>query len=83
MIFQFVLRCLLVARKKNLTGVSTGLTGGWKNLHPTGRSTRLVSIPASLDLLKSMLKHLSYLIHVKKIVVKLHPPNVQKREKLR
>ena len=47
-IFQLVLRCLLVARKKNLTGISTGLTGRSKNLdptgNPTGRSTRPVSI---------------------------------------
>ena len=43
-IFRLVLRCLLVARKENLTGVSTGLTGRSKNLDPTGRSTRLVSI---------------------------------------
>ena len=31
-----MLRCVLVARKKNLTGVSTGLTGRSKNLDPTG-----------------------------------------------
>ena len=31
-----MLRCLLVARKENLTGVSTGLTGRSKNLDPTG-----------------------------------------------
>ena len=44
-------RCLLVARKKNLTGVSTGLTDPSKNLdpthYPTGRSTRPVSLPAA------------------------------------
>ena len=34
-IFRLVLRCLLVARKENLTGVSTGLTGRSKNLDPT------------------------------------------------
>ena len=43
--------CLLDARKENLTGVSTGLTGRSKNLDPTGnpigRSTRPVSISAS------------------------------------
>ena len=37
-------RCLLVARKVNLTGFSTGLTGWSKNLDPTGPSTRPVSI---------------------------------------
>ena len=35
-IFRLVLRCILVARKVNLTGVSTGLTGRSKNLDPTG-----------------------------------------------
>ena len=43
-VFRLVLKCLLVARKKNLTGVSTGLNGRSKNLDPTGRSTRPVSI---------------------------------------
>ena len=33
---RLVLRCLLVARKENLTGFSTGLTGRSKNLDPTG-----------------------------------------------
>ena len=46
--FRLVLRCLLVAKKENLTGFSTGLTGRSKNLdltgNPTGRSTRPVSI---------------------------------------
>ena len=46
-IFRLVIRCLLVARKDNLTGVSTGLNGRSKNLdptgNPTGRSTELVS----------------------------------------
>ena len=46
--FGLELRCRLVARKDNLTGVSTGLTGRSKNLdptgNPTGRSTRPVSI---------------------------------------
>ena len=45
-IFWLVLRCLLVARKENLTGFSTGLIGRSKNLDPTGRLTRLVSICA-------------------------------------
>ena len=31
-----MLRCLLVARKENLIGVSTGMTGRSKNLDPTG-----------------------------------------------
>ena len=35
-IFRLVLRCLLVARKENSTGFSTGLTGRSKNLDPTG-----------------------------------------------
>ena len=35
-IFRLVLRCLLVARKENLTGFSTGLTGRSKNLDPNG-----------------------------------------------
>ena len=47
-IFRLVFRCLLVARKANLTGISTGLTGRLKNLdptgNPTGRSTRLVPV---------------------------------------
>ena len=48
-IFRLVLiRCLLVARKENLTGFSTGLTNRSKNLdrtgNLTGRSTRPVSI---------------------------------------
>ena len=43
-IFRLVLRCLLVARKENLTGFSTGLTGRSKNLDPTGRSTRPVPV---------------------------------------
>ena len=55
-IFRLLLRCFLVARKDNLTGVSTGLTGRSKNLDPTGnrlagrpdrcQSTRPVSISA-------------------------------------
>ena len=39
-----MLWCLLVARKENSTGFSTGLTGRSKNLDPTCRSTRPVSI---------------------------------------
>ena len=38
-IFRLVLRCLLVARKDNWTGFSTGLTGRSKNLDPTGNPT--------------------------------------------
>ena len=34
-----MLKCLFVARKENLTGVSTGLTGRSKNLDPTGNPT--------------------------------------------
>ena len=45
-----MLTCLLVARKDNLTGFSTGLTGRLKNLDPTGnppgRSTRPATRPA-------------------------------------
>ena len=46
--FRLVLRCLLVARKENSTGFSTGLTGRSKNLdqtgNPTGRWTRPVPV---------------------------------------
>ena len=46
-----MLRCLLVARKGNLTGFSTGLIGRSKNLdptgNPTGRSTQPVFISKS------------------------------------
>ena len=38
-----MIRCLLVARKEDLTGVSTGLTGRSKNLDPTGLSTQWVT----------------------------------------
>ena len=38
-IFRLVLRCILVARKDNLTGFSTGLTNRSKNLDPTGNPT--------------------------------------------
>ena len=34
-----MLRCVLVARKENLTDVPTGLTGWSKNLDPTGNPT--------------------------------------------
>ena len=48
LLFWLVLKCLLVAIKENLTGLSNGLTGRSKNLDPTGnpigRSTRPVSI---------------------------------------
>ena len=47
-VFRLVLRCFFAARKKNLTGVSIGLTDQWKNLYltcnPTDRSNRPVSI---------------------------------------
>ena len=54
-IFRLMLRCLLVGRKENLTGFSTGLTGRSKNLdptgNPTGRSTRPVPVdPTSFHL---------------------------------
>ena len=50
-IFRLVFRCLLVARKDNLTGISTGLTGRSKNLDPTGRSNRPVPVdPAGFHL---------------------------------
>ena len=46
-----MLRCLLVGRKENLTGVSTGLTCRSKNFDPTGRSTRPVPVnPAGFHL---------------------------------
>ena len=38
-IFRLVLRCLLVARKENLTGFSTGLTGRSRKLDPIGNPT--------------------------------------------
>ena len=38
-IFRLVLRCVLVVRKENSTGFSTGLTGRSKNLDPTGNPT--------------------------------------------
>ena len=54
-IFRLVLRCLLVARKENSTGFSTGLTDRSKNLDPTGRSTRPVSISGPTCLLAKQL----------------------------
>ena len=42
--FRLMLRCHLVARKENLTGVSTSLTGRSKNLDPIGRSNRPVPV---------------------------------------
>ena len=38
-VFRLVRRFLLVVRKENLTGISTGLTGRSKNLDPTGNPT--------------------------------------------
>ena len=38
-VIRLVLRCILVARKENLTRVSTGLTGRSKNLDPTVNPT--------------------------------------------
>ena len=46
-IYRLVLRCLLIGRKKNLTGVSTGLTGRSKNLDQTSRFPPLVRTPNS------------------------------------
>ena len=43
-VFRLVRRFFLVARKDNLTGISTGLTGRSKNLDPTGRLTRPVPV---------------------------------------
>ena len=42
-IFRLVLRCVLFARKVNMIGVSTGLTGRSKNLNPTGFHLWLVA----------------------------------------
>ena len=64
--FRLVLRCLLLARKENLTGVSTGLTGRSKNLVPTGnptdRSTRPVSISVLVTLLRSWIRRFTMII---------------------
>ena len=48
-IFRLMLRCFLVARKENFTGVLTGLTGRSKNLDPTGavRPDRFPSLPST------------------------------------
>ena len=48
-IFWFVLKCLLVARKDNLTGFSTGSTGRSKNLDPTGNPIGLSTRPVPVD----------------------------------
>ena len=48
-IFRLVLKCLLVARKDNLTGFSTGLTGRSKNLDPTGKPTGRSTQPVPID----------------------------------
>ena len=59
-IFWLVLRCLLVGRKENSTGFSTGLTGRSKNLDPTGfhlwiRGTQLMLGKIHIWLMKSRL----------------------------
>ena len=48
-IFRLVLRCLLVAKKENLTGFLTGLIGPSKNLDPAGagRPVRFQSLRVS------------------------------------
>ena len=60
-IFWLVVRCLLVARKENLTGFSTGLAGRSKNLdptgNPTGRSTR--PVPVRPDRFPSLVQKLN------------------------
>ena len=48
-IFWLVLRCLLAARKENLTVFSTSLTGRSKNLDPTGNPTGLSTRPVLVD----------------------------------
>ena len=48
-IFRLVLRSLLVARKENSTGFSTGLTGRSKNLDPTGNPTGRLNGPVPVD----------------------------------
>ena len=47
--FRLVLRCLLVAKKENSTGFSTGLTGRSKNLDPTGNPTGRSTRPVPVD----------------------------------
>ena len=46
-IFRLVFRCILAARKRNLTGFLIGMTGQSKNLDPTGagRPNRFPSLP--------------------------------------
>ena len=44
-----MLRCFLVARNEKLTGFSTGLTGGLKNLDPTGNPTGRSTRPVPVD----------------------------------
>ena len=59
-IFRLVLRCLLVARKDNWTGFSTGLTGRSKNLDPTGNPTgagRPDRFPSLVGLLLQVLQY--------------------------
>ena len=48
-VFRLVLRFLLVARKDNLTGILTGLTGRSKNLDPTGNPTGRSTRPVPVD----------------------------------
>ena len=55
-VFRLVLRCLLVARKENLTGVSTGLTSRSKNLDPTGNPTGFLLCRALLGKSVNLLK---------------------------
>ena len=60
-IFQLGLRCLLVARKENLTGVSTGLTGRSKNVDLTGNLTG-ASRPHRFPSLQSTIRQSSKLV---------------------
>ena len=61
-IVWLVLICLLVARKENLTGFSTGLTGRSKNLDPTGnpigagRPDRFPSLVHETSTIKGVVK---------------------------
>ena len=43
--FRLVLGCLLVVRKENLTGASTGLIGLSKNIDPTGNPSGRLTRP--------------------------------------
>ena len=63
-IFRLVLRCLLVARKENLTGFSTGLTGRSKNLDPTGNPTGWSTGPVPIDLTGFHLWRKSYSVSI-------------------